>query len=99
MASLVTAYAALRPRDGFSHPHQTHDRFFFLHTLFHLILCCLKQLTNSANYLLIVIPERNHMSFTNIVRSRLWAIVFTKINSIHFQILNQALRTCKIQID
>ena len=22
MASLVTAYAALRPRDGFSHPHQ-----------------------------------------------------------------------------
>ena len=24
MASLVTAYAALRPRDGFSHPHQEH---------------------------------------------------------------------------
>ena len=23
-ASLVTAYAALRPRDGFSHPHQEH---------------------------------------------------------------------------
>ena len=23
-ASLVTAYAALRPRDGFSHPHQKH---------------------------------------------------------------------------
>jgi len=24
LASLVTAYAALRPRDGFSHPHQEH---------------------------------------------------------------------------
>jgi len=24
MASLVTAYAALRPQDGFSHPHQEH---------------------------------------------------------------------------
>ena len=24
VASLVTAYAALRPRDGFSHPHQEH---------------------------------------------------------------------------
>jgi len=23
-ASLVTAYAALRPRDGFSHPHKEH---------------------------------------------------------------------------
>jgi len=23
-ASLVTAYAVLRPRDGFSHPHQEH---------------------------------------------------------------------------
>jgi len=23
-ASLVTAYAALRPQDGFSHPHQEH---------------------------------------------------------------------------
>jgi len=23
-ACLVTAYAALRPRDGFSHPHQEH---------------------------------------------------------------------------
>jgi len=23
-ANLVTAYAALRPRDGFSHPHQKH---------------------------------------------------------------------------
>jgi len=24
LASLVTAYVALRPRDGFSHPHQEH---------------------------------------------------------------------------
>ena len=28
-ASLVTAYAALRPRDGFSHPHQEHMKYTY----------------------------------------------------------------------
>jgi len=35
-ASLVTAYAALRPRDGFSHPHQEHMKdTYILHFLEH----------------------------------------------------------------
>jgi len=29
-ASLVAAYAALRPRDGFSHPHQEHMKDTFI---------------------------------------------------------------------
>jgi len=29
-ASLVTAYAALRPRDGFSHPHQEHMKYTYI---------------------------------------------------------------------
>ena len=35
-ASLVTAYAALRPRDGFSHPHQEHmkDTYIRVFNLF-----------------------------------------------------------------
>jgi len=28
-ASLVTAYAALLPRDGFSHPHQVHMKYTY----------------------------------------------------------------------
>ena len=28
-ASLVTTYAALRPRDGFCHPYQEHERYFY----------------------------------------------------------------------
>ena len=32
VSSLVTSYAALRPRDGFSHPHQEHmkDTYIFM---------------------------------------------------------------------
>jgi len=33
-ASLVTAYAALRPRDGFSHPHQEHMKDTYNLTIF-----------------------------------------------------------------
>ena len=29
-ASLVTAYAALRPREGFSHPHQEHIKYTYI---------------------------------------------------------------------
>jgi len=32
MTSLVTAYAALRPRDGFSHPHQEHMKDTYMYT-------------------------------------------------------------------
>jgi len=31
-ASLVTAYAALRPRNGFSHPHQEHMKDTYIST-------------------------------------------------------------------
>jgi len=36
-ASLVTTYAALRPRDGFSHPHQEHmkDTYILLSGAIH----------------------------------------------------------------
>jgi len=36
---------------------------------------------NSATYFFIVKPERSNMSFTKIVRSRLWAIELIKIKS------------------
>jgi len=36
LASLVTACAALRPRDGFSHPHQEHMKYTYItDTLFY----------------------------------------------------------------
>jgi len=36
-ASLVTAYAALRPRDGFSHPHQEHMKDTYMPTFCNII--------------------------------------------------------------
>jgi len=68
------------PRDGLSHPHPEHMIYTFLHILFHLDLCCLKPEINSATFF-IAKQERNDMTFTNIVTSRLWTIVFTKIKS------------------
>jgi len=42
MASLVTAYAALRPRDGFSHPHQEHmkDTYIPIYLINNSITLC-----------------------------------------------------------
>jgi len=89
-ASLVTAYmyAALRPRDGFSHPHQEHMKYTYMHVQVRC-LCCNRSIAGHNLYNLFIFTIDYSQNFTTRYFLAIEHVAMFEVKSIVIQIIGQ----------